>query len=59
MYLGTFIAEVSLVHPNGDIIRRYLRLKKLQLRVLKARAKAKKYNTGSVYADTRTSRLVT
>ena len=47
MYLNTYIAEVSLVHPNGDIIRRYLRLKKLQMKVLRARATAKKYNESS------------
>jgi len=54
MYMGTWIAEVSTVHPNGDIIRRYLQLKRLQLNVLKARATAKRFNIASIHAHAST-----
>ena len=33
-YLDSWVAEVSVVHPNGDAIRRYLKLKSLQLKIL-------------------------
>ena len=33
-YHNKWVAEVSVIHPNGDAIRRYLQLKNLQLKIL-------------------------
>lgn len=36
-YMDSWVAEVSIVHPHGDIIRQYLKLKSLQLDILTAK----------------------
>ena len=35
--MDSWVAEVSIVHPHGDIIRQYLKLKSLQLDILTAK----------------------
>ncbi|CAE7509032.1 unnamed protein product [Symbiodinium sp. KB8] len=43
-YLRSWVAEVTLVHPNGGLLRRYKALQKLRDRQMQARAAVKVYS---------------
>jgi len=46
-YIGSWVADVNIAHPNGKLIRRCQALKKYSNRLLEARAKVKKYSKGT------------
>ena len=50
-YKGGWVAEVSVVHPNGDAIRRYLKLKKIQMQILNQKQMYLKHKDGTLDLD--------
>ncbi len=50
-YLRSWVAEVSLAHPNGDLLLRYQTMRSLFRRVRRARARVKRFAPGSPDQD--------
>ena len=46
-YIGSWVADVNIAHPNGALIRRCQALKKYTNKLLEARARVKKYSPGT------------
>ncbi len=46
-YIGSWVADVNIAHPNGSLIRRCQALKKYSNKLLEARAMVKKYSPGT------------
>ena len=44
IYLGTWIAETTIIHPNSDLIKQRQKLKQIDLKLKQARAHVKKYS---------------
>jgi hypothetical protein len=47
VYVGTWVAEVSIAHPNGELIRRYNQQQARLQQIRIARATLKRYQHGS------------
>ena len=52
-YRGSWVAEVVMAHPNGDLIRRYKEQKARLARIRIVKALMKKYNKGNATASSR------
>ena len=47
LYLGTWVAETTVIHPNSELIIQYQKQKKINLKLMTARAHVKKYARGT------------
>lgn len=50
-YLRKWVAEVAIVHPNGDLIRQYKEIQPLLVKIRRARALVRKYSPDSQYSN--------
>ena len=44
LYMGTWIAETTVIHPNSDLIKQHQKQKKIDLKLKNARASVKRYS---------------